>query len=130
MSTALVAALLLRATRNGDGNAPAECDAVVAHFSGDIAAGNTMLDEVLRSVPAHCRIIVYDKSRTPCAFMPAERISLCHPLINVGRDLHTYAFHVATHFDMLPDYVILTSSQLMRYHRGHLLRRMVNHTIA
>jgi hypothetical protein len=104
------------------------CDAVVAHH--DAVTPTTWLDNVRHVVPAHCRIIIYDKSPSPCSFMPSERINTCLPLPNVGHNVHTYAFYAATRYDRIPRSVILMPSQMGRYHRGQLLRRMINDTHA
>jgi hypothetical protein len=44
-------------------------------------------------------VLIYDKSGAPC-------ISPIVSLPNVGREGHTYAYHIMTHYDTLDDYTV------------------------
>jgi len=45
--------------------------------------------------------VIYHKSDTPCV-SPHPVVSL----LNVGREGHTYAYHILTHYDTLDDYTL------------------------
>ena len=50
---------------------------------------------------SHERAVIYHKSDTPC-ISPHPVVSLA----NVGREGHTYAYHILTHYDTLDDYTL------------------------
>ena len=50
---------------------------------------------------SHERVVIYHKSDTPCV-SPHPVVSL----LNVGREGHTYAYHILTHYDTLDDYTL------------------------
>ena len=105
------------------------CHAVVAHFSSDATQGRAFLDDVEDAVPLDCQIIVYDKSSSPCSFAHSERINDCRALDNVGREQHTYAYHLATHYDKLPATLILLTSDLTRHGRFGQMASLVDATM-
>ena len=101
------------------------CVAVVAHFTANADRASAMLDDVRSVVPHDCQVSVYDKGPAPCSFMPSDRIGVCEALPNVGREQHTFAHHIATHYDDLPASLILLPSDLTRHGRHALLEQMI-----
>ena len=109
------------------------CHAVVAHYSSNATQGLAYLELVQRALPTECRIVVYDKSESPCTFMDAThahpRFAECHTLNNTGREGHTFAHHIARNYGALPAWLILLTSSLSRHSRSVRLQRMVDATI-
>jgi hypothetical protein len=66
---------------------------VIARYKEDITWANALHNEVL----------IYDKSGEPCV-LPAVLPTVS--LANVGREGHTYAYHILTHYDTLDDYTV------------------------
>lgn len=71
---------------------------VVAHYNEDLSW--------LRDIPdlAGCVIYVYVKGEMPTCELPENARLIRLP--NVGRESHTYLYHVLTHYDKLSEYVL------------------------
>lgn len=65
---------------------------VIARYKEDISWADGL---------SHERAVIYHKSDTPC-ISPHPVVSLA----NVGREGHTYAYHILTHYDTLDDYTL------------------------
>lgn len=61
---------------------------VISRYKEDISWANGL-----------SRVLIYDKSGEPCV-LPAVSLP------NVGREGHTYAYHILTHYDTLNDYTV------------------------
>lgn len=69
---------------------------VISRYKEDISWANALQD-----------VLIYDKSGEPCvlpAVLPAVLPTVS--LANVGREGHTYAYHILTHYDTLDDYTV------------------------
>ena len=111
------------------------CAVVVAHYQNDPTFdddGNnrrSFLDDVQAAVPAACHVIVYDKSPTPCSFMPRAGIASCQALPNLGREQHTYVHYVRQNYADLPAWLVLVTSDLTRHGRAKHLVSMLDATV-
>jgi hypothetical protein len=65
---------------------------VISRYKEDISWANALHD-----------VLIYDKSGEPCV-LPAVLPTVS--LANVGREGHTYAYHILTHYDTLDDYTV------------------------
>jgi len=63
---------------------------VIARYKEDVSWADGIVDAV-----------IYHKSDTSCV-SPHPVV----PLANVGREGHTYAYHILTHYDVLDDYTV------------------------
>lgn len=66
---------------------------VISRYKEDISWANGLSHD--------CHVVIYHKSDTPCV-SPHPVVSLA----NVGREGHTYAYHILTHYDTLDDYTL------------------------
>ena len=71
---------------------------VIARYKENVDWANGLTNELETT---QTRVVLYNKSDTPCA--------TSHTVIslpNVGREGHTYAYHMMTHYDDLDDYTV------------------------
>jgi len=72
---------------------------VISRYKEDISWANGLSHD--------CHVLIYDKSGEPCvssAVLPTVLPTVS--LANVGREGHTYAYHILTHYDTLDDYTV------------------------
>ena len=98
------------------------CAVVVA--AADSTASELELVRFL--FPAECEIVVFDKSASPCTFMPLTGISSCLGLPNVGREQHSYLHYVRSNYDALPEYIFFVPSALSKHSRMRGVQTMLN----
>jgi hypothetical protein len=67
---------------------------VISRYKEDISWANGLSQD---------DVLIYDKSGEPCV-LPAVLPTVSLP--NVGREGHTYAYHILTHYDTLDDYTV------------------------
>jgi len=65
---------------------------VISRYKEDISWANGLSRD---------EVVIYHKSDTPCV-SPHPVVSLA----NVGREGHTYAYHILTHYDTLDDFTV------------------------
>lgn len=104
-----------------------ECSVIVAMYGQT----KSEIELMRRLIPSQCDIILYDKDdvNEPCSIMPLSGISKCIPLPNVGREQHTWAYHVSMHYEDLPDYLFMIPADLPAHDRAHSVQVMLNSTI-
>lgn len=65
-----------------------------------------------------CRFFVYNKCGT---------MKNTIQLQNVGRDFHTFCYHIVQHYDNLPEKIIFTASNLEKHKREQRLLHLLNY---
>jgi len=111
----------------GSGPGPKTCTVVVAAY-GQTSSEYALL---LLLVPPVCKVVVYDKDdpKTACGFMPMAGVDQCIVLPNVGREQHTWAYYVRTHYGALPDVAFFIPADLPAHDRAHNVQLMLNSTV-
>lgn len=82
--------------------APPSLELVVARYREDL--------NWLRKVPRWFKIVVYNKG-TQRPALPYRRDLACHPLANVGREAHTYLWHLYTNYESLADITVFAQGK-------------------
>jgi len=81
-------------------------------------------------LPARCVLHVYDKAENPTrACQDVHDNARCYVTPNVGREFETYLRHVETHYDDLPDRLILMTGVFDKHDRLQHFQRMVLATV-
>lgn len=94
------------------GVASASLDVVMAHYDG---LSLPAWDRVMRSpfMQLHPpRWVVYNKGNPAAQFARLHPRVVVHPLPNIGRETHTYLFHIVHHYDALADFTLFTQEAL------------------
>ena len=72
----------------------------------------------LATSKVNCKFFVYNKCGT---------IKNAIQLKNVGREFHTFCYHIVKHYDNLPEKIIFTASALERHKREQRLLHLLNY---